>query len=161
MGKTYEFGKKPIKKVLELVRKNQNVMQYVNSNLMNLYEEAEEENSNILRILSTRFDFRSDINCKETCPAKSLWNQIQLLLEDRNQKDKHNDFSFFKDVESCYLNLSEVIHQLTDLEEIIKLLPEKVRESFRMENIYKKIEKMEVIYDDKDINNILSQVTEY
>lgn len=161
LGKTYEFGKKPIKKVLELVRKNQNVMQYVNSNLMNLYEEAEEENSNILRILSTRFDFRSDINCKETCPAKSLWSQIQLLLEDRNQKDKHNDFSFFKDVESCYLNLSEVIHQLSDLEEIIKLLPEKVRESFRMENIYKKIEKMEVIYDDKDINNILSQVTEY
>lgn len=162
LDKTYEFGKKPIKKILDLIGKNQDVMQYVNSNLMNLYESVEEENAKILNILSSRYDFNTELDCAVTsCPAKHVWNQIRLLLEDRNQKDKHKDYSFFKDVELCYLNICEVMTELRGLKDMIALLPEKVRDSFSLESIYHKIENLDMIFNENDINTILSDVTEY
>lgn len=163
LDKTYEFGQKIIRKIVSLLRENKNVMNYVNSHIMNI-DNNDDTNSIFLQSLSSRFTFdEKKLNCEKTdCEAKKLWIQVHNLLQNNeiNKKEKH-DISFYKDMEYAYQNITQVLTSFADYKLLIEKLPENIKKCFLLENIYANMESLKPIYDEKEINNLLSMITEY
>lgn len=162
-NKTYEFGNKPLKKVISLIRKNKSIQNYINAGIMNINEKAEEENSYILHILERRFHFSNNSLsfCERECPAKQVWKEIKELLEDRTSKEKNEDYSYFKDVELCYENIKTVMEKFQEWEWIINKFPEDLKLSFSKEKIFDRLKENTLLYDEEKINQMLSLISEY
>lgn len=161
LSKTYEFGSKPIKKVISLLREKRNVMQYINTHIINI-DTNEDENSIFLSTLSRKINFNNTFDCKDDCIAKNLFIQIKNLLENNENKNKEkHDLSFYKDMEFVYQNIKNILSSFSEYKEIINKLPEKYKEWFLIDNIYNSIETLSYIYNEKDINDLYSLVMEY
>lgn len=164
LDKTYEFGKAPIKKVMELIKDNKNVMQYVNAHIMNI-DDSEDTHMLFLRSISKRFNFNSEKifdNCSnDTCEARQLWSQVRNLLENNQLDDKKKDISFYKDMEYVYQNIRDVLLSFSGYKVMIDKLPLNIKDSFLTDNLYKSISNLERIYNEKEMNNLLSLITEY
>lgn len=164
LNRTYEFGSKPIEKVIELLRQNRNVINYINRHLIDIDDKVDDRTSLFMSTIMTRFLLGKEnieINCKEECQAKTLFYQIQNLLQNSDVEDKSDNAQFYHDMEFVYNNLKVVLSQFKDYEEIINKLPDDVKEDFLTENIYKNITKLSIIYDEKRMNEISSLITEY
>lgn len=164
LRRTYEFGKLPIKRVVELMKGKKNVMNYINSHLIDLDDEKHDKSSLFLSTIAARFMFGKEdivINCKDECQAKTLFMQIQNLLRDSNVEDKNEDSSFYHDMEFVYNNLLSIIPRFAEYKDIIEVLPEDIKKEFIIDNIYDHIGNLEPIYDEKKMNELLSLVTEF
>ena len=64
-------------------------------------------------------------------------------------------------MEYAYQNIAQVLTSFADYKILIEKLPENIRNGFLLENIYTNIESLKPIYDEKEINNLLSMITEY
>lgn len=164
LSKTYEFGSKPIKKVISLLKEKKNVMQYINTHIMNI-DEHEDDNSLFLSTIARKIDFSNSkpvTDCKNDCIAKTLYIEIKNLLENnQNDKKEKHDLSFYKDMEYVYQNIKNVLSSFADYKDIITKLPDKYKNWFLIDNIYSSIEKLEYIYDEKEMNDLYSLVVEY
>lgn len=163
LGRTYEFGKLPIQRVIELMKGKKNVMNYINSHLLDLDDSKDTQSSLLISTLISRFMLGKDIEikCKETCQAKELFNQMRNLVINSNIDDKNEDASFYHDMEFVYSNLISILPNFAQYKTLIDSLPADIKKDFELENIYNKISSLSVIYDDKKINNLLSLTTEY
>lgn len=163
LDRTYEFGKEPIKKVVTLLRNDKNVMNYINSHLMDLTDN-EDEHSVFLKTLIQRFDFSQDIDsvCPDKeCKARNLWIQVANLINNKEHDKEKNDLSFYRDMEYIYKNLISIIPEFGAYKKTIENLPENIKNDFLMENIFKSIEKGQRIYNEELLNDFLSLTTEY
>ena len=139
-------------------------MNYINAGIMNINERAEEENSNLLRILSNRYSFMHtnfEFCPNVECPARQVWAQISTLLQDRNAREKNGGYEYFKDVELCYENIKTALEGFKEWETLISKLPNNIKASFTLDKIYQRILDNSLIYDDKAINELMSLLTEY
>ena len=164
LRRTYEFGKSPVKKVTELMRNKRNVMNYINSHILDLDEKKSDKSSLFLSTVASRFLFGKEdiiIDCKDECQAKTLFMQIQNLLRDSNVDDKNEDMSFYHDMEFVYNNIISIIPKFSDYKEIIERLPDDIKSDFTLEKIYDHIGNLEMVFNDKRMNDLLSLVTEY
>lgn len=166
LTRTYGFGKRPIKKVIELMKKNKNVMNYINSHLLSLDDDEGDKGSLFISKISKELLFDREnkpvtIECDKECKAKELFKQIQAIVMNAEVDDKKEDAAFYKDMEYVYQNLIAVLPRFREFEFIIKLLPDTLQESFKLNTMYKNICDCEFIYDDKELNNLMSLVTEY
>lgn len=161
---TYEFGKEPVQKVISLMRDNKNVINYVNKNLINISEYSSDQNAFFINELKRRIDLTKNAEefCDNSCEAKRLWIQVRNLMETNEdaEKKKHTA-EFYHQVEYAYQNIKNVMTSFSPYENIIKDLPKKIKESFLVESLYTAIENCGHIYDEKDMNDLLSLVTEY
>lgn len=166
LSRTYEFGKQPVAKVVELMRKNKNVMNYINKHLIDIDEKNENDTSSVfLTTLMSRFMLKPGSEmvfaCKEECQAKTLYQQISNILSNSEVSDKNNTASFYHDMEFVYQNLMSVLPRFAEYKLIIDQFPEDIKKEFLLEQIYDKIGKLEIIYDDGLMNSLLSYATEY
>ena len=165
LGRTYEFGKKPIQRVINLMRENKNVINYINRHLIDLEDNVNDDrNSLFMSTLQSRISAIDNgimENCSENCEAKRLYTQIKTLLENAEVEDKNENESFYRDMEFVHSNLITILPRFAEYKELIDKLPKDIKESFRLENIYKNIEKLSMIYDDRKINDLMSITTEY
>lgn len=165
LNRTYEFGKKPISKVLSLIRENKNVVNYINSHLVDLDENNTKETSLFINALANKFGVYNESDCKidcdKDCIAKRLYYEIYNLLKNHNIDDKNKDESFYKDMSLVYNNIQSIIPNFSEYKDIIDKLPISIKEDFKTINIFNNIEKLSLIYNDKKINDLLSIVTEY
>lgn len=165
LSKTYEFGKGPIRKIISLMKDNRNVMQYINTHIMDL-DDSGDNQFLFLRTISQRFNFDQDHKfegCVNTeCMARQLWVQVKNLLETNEvlHSEKH-DISFYKDMEYAYQNIKTVILSFSEYKSLIDRLPEKIKKSFLINSIYKSISNLEYIYDEKEMNELFALITEY
>ena len=166
LDKTYEFGKEIIKKIISLLKDNKNVMQYINSRLMNLSDSDDPEHV-FLTAIAKRFNFTDDEtvfqNCSDSeCVARQLWSQIKnIITSNEIVNDKKKDVSYYKDMEYAYQNIKEVLLSFADYRKTIDCLPESIKNRFKIQNIYKAISSLGKIYDEKEMNTFLSLLTEY
>lgn len=164
LRRTYEFGKLPVKRVTDLLKSKKNVMNYINSHLIDLDDSKNDKSSLFLATIASRFMFGKEdivIECKNECQAKTLFMQIQNLLKDSNIDDKNEDISFYHDMEFVYNNIISIIPKFSDYKDIISLLPEDIKKDFIIDNIYNHIGELGMIYNEKRMNELLSIVTEY
>ena len=165
LRRTYEFGRPPVEKVVELIRNKKNVLNYINRHLIDLDDKKNDDTSLFMATIASRFLFGGKnevvINCKEECQAKALFNQIKTLLENSNVEDKNEDSSFYHDMEFVHSNLISIFPKFADYKDIIESLPDDIKSDFKMDNIYNKIAKLDTIYNEKKMNDLLSLTTEY
>lgn len=163
LDRTYEFGKKPVSKVIELMKKNKNVTNYVNSHLLDLDDEEDNKGSLFMLQLALLVKPGEDIviDCSNECVAKNVFNQIKNLLTNSNVTDKKEDSQFYKAMDSVYHNILLVLPRFIEFKSIIDSLPEDIQKDFSMDKVYENICKLKYIYDANKINDLLSLVTEY
>lgn len=164
LRRTYEFGGAPIKRVVELMKGKKNVMNYINSHILDLNDETSDQGSLFMATIANRFMLGKEdmeIECREECPAKRLFYQIQALLKDSNVNDKNESAMFYQEMEQIHANLIRILPQFVERKEFIDRLPEDIKKDFTPETLYKHIEKMELIYNEKKLNAYQSQVVEY
>ena len=167
LNKTYEFGKEIIQKIISLLREDKNVMQFINSKLMNM-EENNDSDSLFLSTISKRFNFHDkDIsifdNCNnDKCEAKQLWIQIKNIFDGKiYSKEKKRDISYYKDMEYAYQNIKDVILSFGEYKSIIDILPDNIKNKFTLGSIYDSIYSLDKIYNEKDMNELYSFLSEY
>lgn len=163
LNTTYEFGTKAINKVLKLMEDNEDVQHYVDSHLIDIDDKKSDTSSLFLAKIasSVLFNDKTVIECKCECEAKKLFNELKSLIEDHNVSEKNSDVSFYKDVERVNSNLTSIFSDLNERSIFISKLPDDIKVIFTKDNIIKKIRKLEIFYDEKNINNYLSLITEY
>lgn len=165
LNRTYEFGKLPISKVLSLMKDNKNVVNYINSHLIDIDEKSNRETSLFISMISERFDIGKDdihFDCDVTdCKARRLLYEIQNIIKNHNIDEKNKDESFYRDMNFVYNNINTIIPNFSNYKDIIDLLPPDIRDDFKTVNIFNNIEKLTYIYNEKKINDLLSIVTEY
>ena len=129
---TYEFGAPPVEKVVNLLRNNKNVMNYINSHIRDIDESKNTNNSLLFYKLTKNIMFNNHTvdNCKEECPAKELFIQLQNLLKDSNVSDKNEDEHFYQAMEYVYNNLKTVIPRFNDYKDLISRFPDDIKKYF-------------------------------
>ena len=166
LNKTYEFGKDIIKKIISLIKDNKNVMQYINNKLINLSDSDDNEHV-FLTSIAKRFNFTNDEelfkDCNnDSCSAKQLWIQIKNLLNSNEMiNEKKKDFAYYKDMEYAYQNIRDVLSSFSEYKHVIDSLPEVIKKHFKTDVLYKAISSLNNIYDEKEMNNFLSLLSEY
>ena len=162
LDKTYEFGKEPVKRVVKLMKNGKNVMSYINSQLLSL--DTSDTGDVFLERLKNRFSFlESDIptDCKNTtCKARQVYIQIANLLHS-HEEEKNNDYSMLQTMELVYQNLSNILIEFNSYSDIIQRLPEHLKKTFLLNDVYENIQECKHIYDEKKMSDFLSLVTEY
>ena len=165
LGRTYEFGKSPVSKVVELMKEKKNVTNYINSHLLELDDDIDQKGSLFLTKIATQYLFNGNkptvIACKEECDAKKIFNQLQALISNGTITDKKENPSFYHDMNYAYQNLITVLPNFKDYEGIISSLPEDIKKDFTLDKMYENISNLKIIYNEKGINQILSLITEY
>ena len=165
LNTTYEFGKKPVSKVVELLEKGQNVRKYINGHIQSIDESSNIQNSYILAKLYSLV-FTGDnkpivIQCKEECQAKKVFTQLQNMIESDNPTDKNESIEFYNQMDLVYQNLTNIINRLNELKDTIELLPKDLKKEFELKNFYKIISNLGVIYDEKKYNDLYAFMKEY
>lgn len=165
LDKTYEFGKAPIKKVISLLEENRNVMQYINTHIMNI-DTDEDSHMLFLKTISQRFQFSNEKMFEpctnDKCEARQLWVQVKNLLEN-NEIDKKTkkDISFYKDMEFVYQNIKDIILSFSDYKSLIERLPDNIKNDFKISSLYKSIGSCTRIFNETEMNSVLALTTEY
>ena len=165
LSRTYEFGKGPVSKVVELMKQKKNVVNYINSHLLDIDDEENQAGSLFLNKLKTQLLYNGNqkvvISCNEECKAKDLFIQLQNLIENGNVNDKKETSAFYHDMNYVYQNLITVLPRFSEYEEIISVLPNELKDTFLLDNLYKKISDLRMIYDEKKFHEYLTMITEY
>ena len=165
LRRTYEFGKPPIEKVIQLIREKKNVLNYINKHLISLDDKTGYESSVFISTLASRFLLGGKneivIDCKEECIAKNVFIQLQNIIRTEDVKDKHENVSFYHDMEFVYKNISSVLPRFSEYKDIIDKLPNKIKDGFLIDNIYNKISSLDNIYDVNLFNDFYSLCNEY
>lgn len=166
---TYEFGKKPVSKVVKLISKKKSVVGYIGNKLMNIDMNRNSKSSVLLTKLFEKYAqvkipdcAVNDSNSNKTyCPAYKAWSEIKTMLDVDNDTDDNESEEFYKYMEIIHKNLSSVLQKFTDNKSLFEKLPEKIQEQFRLDVILTKISNCEQVYDIKLLYDILTQITEY
>lgn len=164
LRQTYEFGADVITDVLNLIESGKDVNNYVNSHLLDI----EEKVSNTGTVFLNRYanmiktaNISTVIACKEECVAKTIFNQLKALLDDSNITDKNKNSEYYYSMTSVYKNLTLVFGEILTRAQTISKLPKDIFEYFKKETMYENIKKLRIIYPDKEMNDLLSLITEY
>lgn len=165
LSRTYEFGKLPITRVVDLMKDKKNVMNYINSHLLDLDDEVDQKGSLFISKIAKNLLFNGNqpitIACNEECNAKTLFIQLQNLLQNAVVTDKKEDSYFYHDMEFIYQNLITILPKFSDYKDIIDNLPDDIKKDFEIDNVYNNIKNLDMIYNEKKINELLSIITEY
>ena len=164
LERTYEFGKKPIQKVVELVNEGTDVRNYINQQLIKMDGERSNETAVFLTHLQNQYTFRCAIEekCKETeCEARKLYLEIKRLLNTKENSEKTQDIGFYKDMQFIYDNLYHIIKIFKEEESLIQKLPPSFQTQFSSTAMYQNILNLNPIFDEKGFNQLLMLVTEY
>ena len=150
--------------IIYLLIKRKNVINYINSHIIDLDDKINDRSGMFLATIATRFMFGKEdvvIDCNNECQAKTLFMQIQNLLRNSNVEDKNEDLQFYHDMEFVHSNITAIIPRFAEYADVIVKLPEDIREDFKLETLYTHIGNLEPIYNEKRMHEMLSLITEY
>lgn len=163
IDKTYEFGRKPIRKVISLLKEGKNVSSYITNNTV---FRTEDDVLNLFIHKLNAFKLREDeltesLPCGDyPCKFKQLAIQIFNLTTSR-EIDEDTNPEMIQDVEMVWNNLKMILSSFSDYKDIINSLPDNIKGDFATETIYSKMMELEPIYSLEKMNEYLSFLTEY
>lgn len=160
----YDCGKEVIEKTISLMREGKNVIAYVNRHIMELEPENDSRSSLFLQEIKRRFKLNREITCsvKSECDAFKIYTQLINIINSSSDNDS-NKFSleFYQGIEMSYQYIISVLPLFQAYKDIIDNLPKTTRDWFSTETLFKNLEKQKIIYNENEINFILSLVTDY
>ena len=160
LNTTYEFGKGPVRDVIKMMKKRKSVRDFVASHLLSIENESNRGRKTYLDTLIDKYQ-HVKIDCDRECPYKSLHNEILRPLTTKPVSEAKKDSEYYHYVSMVNDNLEYIIKSFEEWKEFIPKLPEKIQMSFTVGNIFDNINKLGYIYNEKDINELMSYITEY
>lgn len=154
----YEFGNAPMKEVVDLIRRKQNVEHYISSGLLEGNNQDDDEA--FLRTLKSIITNGDPICDKNRCAGHRIVTHINNLLEERAQKAKKKDGDYYQMMHHIYIGLSPILEGFHPYAQIISKFPEKIQEDFKMLTMLSHLEKGEPIYDAKRMDNFYTLLKE-
>lgn len=161
LNTTYAFGKEPIKRVIDLMKNNKSVEEYVAYHLDLL--DKKEDTADAKRFARKITNKYKNIipKCENiSCKMFQIWDEIESLA---NSSDDEilDGREFYTYMNLAYINIKNVILSIADHKDLFLRVPEYIRNMVKMDLLYDKISKTEIIYDNKKLMNELSFITDY
>lgn len=160
LNTTYEFGKGPVREVVKMMKKRKNVREFVASNLLSIENEKKRGRKTYLDTLIDKYGHVT-VDCEKECPFKVLYNEIMLPTKTKPTEEAEKDSEYYHFVSIVNDNLEYIIKSFEEYRDLIPKLPEKIQASFTLGTIFDNVQKLSFIYNEKDINELLSYMTEY
>lgn len=157
---TYEFGKKPIQKIVDLLRNNENVSLYINKKLLNIDVNRAGSKSIFLDKLKRNYTSTKPSCDDNKCSAYLLWHEIAGMIQDEKDND-NEDPEFYKYMEMAYNNIRMVLLSFKEKSDVISLLPDNIKSMFSTTSIYDKLYNMKPMFDIIVLNDFMAVVTDY
>ena len=160
---TYSFGEKPMQKVL-MLKKNPEIQMesYLKKSLENAENNSLEDACRVVyeKILKEKED-RSCPASVNHCGYISIYEKIvNCATSDKRTKQEDSVFMI-----QCIMivneNLNTIFSKFKEHNHVFDRLPLKLKSSFSMSNITEKLLHLQPIYEKKDFNDYLSEITEY
>lgn len=159
LNTTYEFGKEPIKEVLNGMLKNQDIPNIITSSLVTLEAKERAERMSIIDRLISRYS--AEYSCEDKgCPYRALHMELMSIKDAKPVNEVTKDEEFYNMMKLAYDNLSRIFDSFKGYEKLIQKLPNDVQEMFVVDVMFKNIGDGNIIYDDNIINKYLSFLTE-
>lgn len=160
----YDFGQKPVKKVISLLREKKNVSSYITN--QSTYATVDEDSvlAFLNQVSQSAFSEPKlrEVSCGDgCCYLKDLWKRMHNVIESRKQaNDENMSAEFLHYMEMIYSNLKLVLPEFSKWGFLIEKFPDEVKDDFKIESIYSKIESLQQIFDETKLYDLLSKVTE-
>ena len=159
LNKTYEFGTEPIQLVISLMKQQENVVDYIKKHI------KEEESSNIgkaardvLKYLG-KYEPNDSCKVKNSCSAFNFYGDVKRLAKSSSSNSK--GIEFYTYMELIYTNIRVIFDSFYNKNELFKKMPESVKQFSVLNNLFKHIEKTEMIYDQEIIFDEYLKITGY
>ena len=162
-NRTYEFGKAPVNKALDLLKSSKNIHTYIEKQ-MNANRSTQDADI-LLNRLKTTYRFRKEdlpSSCMDdTCMARRAYLAIGEILYGESVKKNEETPEFLQSVEYVYQNLQHILNGFIPYMEVISLLPDELRDSLTMNKIYENLSKLENLYNDMAFQSLYTELQEY
>ena len=159
---TYEFGKEPIKKAIQYIRDNRDISDYVVSH-------KEKETKNKLQ-LAAELLYKHLVHkfgnikplCKNfnSCDVMNFYDEVYELATCEPDTVKEDEV-FVSYTKMAFQNINTVLKNICTFKALFEKMPDEIKNTFILDNILKKIENLECIYDKELFYSELSLCTEY
>lgn len=160
---TYEFGDKPIKKVVKLMRREHSIQEFVSSKLNILSNNKMTSNSNyVLEKLLKKFPIVYP-NCGDTsCSVFKFWKEFKRLTEQKTvyEEDIQTE-EFYNFMSLAYTNIKRVFYSFGDNKDLFMKMPLEIQEMLKLDTIYENIAKCQMIYNRDVLYDQMTRITEY
>lgn len=159
LNMTYEFGKEPIREVLDGMRKEQNILNLVTSSLVFIESQKQSERMSLIDRLISRYAGMK-ITCEQNCPLKNLHRELMEIKDATPKKSVAHDAEFYQMMKLAYDNLHQIFDEISEHKDLIQKLPEKIRNRFTLEELFRSIGNTSDIFDETDLNKYLRFLTD-
>ena len=159
LNMTYEFGKEPIREVLDGMRKEQNILNLVTSSLVFIESQKQSERMSLIDRLINRYA-GIKITCEQNCPLKNLHNELMEIRDATPKKSVAHDAEFYQMMKLAYDNLHQIFDEIAEHKELIQRLPEKIRNCFSLDSLFRSIGATSDIFNEADLNEYLRFLTD-
>ena len=157
----YEFGEYPIKEVIKLLRRKEDVNRYINQGLLD-YDYSKKEASSLLNKFMSEMN-HIPLTCNhEECSLYKIYKDIKNLMNKEEKiRSSYDTEETYKYMQIIYQKIIEVLEVIKTKEDIIKKLPLERRQDFLIDRIFESINHREVIFKREYYNILLTEITEY
>lgn len=158
---TYEFGKKPIKKVIKLIQKKENVNNFINDKISILLSNKLSLTSNyIVDKLFKKFPLIYPDCNNNKCKIYQLWNELYDISSSKIDNDVEDE-EFYTFMSHAYNNIKVVFNNLTENKELFSKMPIEIKQMLLFDVVCDNISNCKWIYNKEILNDKLMQLTEY
>lgn len=155
----YEYGKEPIREVIKLMRKKEDIPQIINASLIAIESQEDKEKMFLIDSIIRRY-VGLNITCKEECPLKTLQKELQDIKDTTPVTNVKFTSEFYQMMKLAYGVLSSVFKQLSELKVTVKKLPQDIQAMFTIDSLCNHICNTEFIFDQKILNELHSFLSE-
>ena len=159
---TYEFGKEPIQKVVELIKDAKDVTSYCNTKLAQIELEQDDRDARrfVNRLLNQNPNMTIPKDCPGNCLMTGVFSEMRRILKTSDDK-KERSREFYNYMNMAYLHIKSVLVSFGTKQELFMKLPEYIQKMFLTNTILDHIAKTEWIYDQKVLFGELTFITDY
>lgn len=159
---TYEFGREPIQKVVELIKDARNVTDYCNAKIAQIDLEQDDRDARrfVNRLLNRNPNITIPKKCPGNCFMTGVFSEMRRILETSDDK-KEKSREFYNYMNMAYMHIKSVLVSFGSKEKLFEKLPEYIQKMFLTNTLLDHIAKVEWIYDQKVLFNELGFITDY
>lgn len=161
LNTSYEFGKEPIGNAMDLIENGERIDAYIASKLVAIEKKKKTTEKTYLDKLVDKYqNVKRPEGCD--CPLLKLYDEVMVVKEIKaSDPDTVKSPEYYQMVQVVYDNIQSCFQMLQDIEPILSRLPKTIQEFFQRKMICRNIRQCNMIYKDKDINNLMLVVTEH
>lgn len=158
LNKTYEFGLAAVKEVLKQIKANKDVDNIIRASLVYIEHAENKRRMNLVDKLIDKYAM--NVDCDRSCPYKMLQKELMAIRDEEPVSEVKFTSEFYEMMKHANDNLKEILDSISSRRDFIKQLPDDIQAFFITDILFKKIGAGDIIYNEKILNEYLSELTD-